>query len=250
MRQPNLLIIGAQKCGTTWLHYVLNNSRHLHGSKVKEINYWNKVRRGSFEEYCKNFEGGDGTETYFYESTPHYFRLPMRRLNIAREIRQGLGDIPLLLMLRDPVDRYLSAITHQMMKGRVDWQEEVTAIDERFSMVGLGRYAEIYRLYAGQFSTIHTFLYEDMAADKVAFIDDVMTRLGVENDISRRKLNVVLNSKHKKQRRDGHTRPLPRLAPAVADELREVYRENILGMQDILGRDLGHWLRPASERSE
>lgn len=247
MRQPNLLIIGAQKCGTTWLHHVLNKSKHLHGSKIKELNYWNKKSRGSFEDYCRNFEGGNGSETYFYESTPHYFRLPGRGLNIAETIRDHLGYIPLILMLRNPVDRYLSALTHHMMKGRIDWIEEVTAIDERFGMLSLGYYRQIYDEYSRKFPTIHTFLYDDMVADKVALVGNIMTCLGLENDINPRHLNVVLNSKAKKLQKMqiwGEGRPLPRLSPDVAQELRDLYREDVLGMQDVLHRDLGGWLKP------
>ncbi|MCS5601742.1 MAG: sulfotransferase [Paracoccus sp.] len=244
MRQPNLLIIGAQKCGTTWLHHVLNKSAHLYGSRKKELNYWNKKTRGDFNEYCRNFEGGTGKETYFYESTPHYFRLPRNGLNIARGIREGLGDIPLLLMLRNPVDRYLSCITHHMMMNRFDWTEEITEISDHLSALSLGYYRRIYDLYSAEFSTIHTLLYDDMVADKRAFVTDVMTRLGLRDDIANSHLNAVLNSKTKKHRRAGDLRPLPRLNPEVAQELRQIYRDDVLGMQDILHRDLGHWLRP------
>ena len=42
----------------------------------------------------------------------------------------------------------------------------------------------------------------------------------------------------------GEGRPLPRLSPDVAQELRDLYREDVLGMQDVLHRDLGGWLKP------
>lgn len=245
MRQPNLLIIGAQKCGTTWLHHVLNKSQYLHGSKIKELNYWNKKNRPPFEDYCLNFEGGTGDEIYFYESTPHYFRLPKRGLNVAELIRSNLGDIPLLLMLRNPVDRYLSAITHHMMKGRVDWAEEITEIDERFGMLALGFYLRIYESYTREFSKIHTFLFEDMVQDKSCLISRAMSSLGLENDISPQSLEIVVNSKsHKmsKIQKNGDKRQLPRLSASTSEKLYKCYRQDVLGMQELLQRDLSAWL--------
>lgn len=247
MRQPNLLIIGAQKCGTTWLHHVLKKSQHLHGSKIKELNYWNKKKRPCFEDYCQNFDGGAGSEIYFYESTPHYFRLPKRGFNIASIIRQNLGDIPLLLMLRNPVDRYLSAMTHHMMKGRVEWTEEVNEIDERFGMLALGFYRKIYDVYAKEFSTIHTFLFEDMVHDKSGLISRAMSSLGLENDISPEHLDIIVNSKAEKMNRiqkSGNVRPLPRLSEATLEKLYKRYRPDALGMQELLQRDLSAWLDP------
>lgn len=249
MMQPNLLIIGAQKCGTTWLHHVLKNSRHLHGSKIKELNYWNKRKRTRFEDYCCNFEGGSGSETYFYESTPHYFRLPKRDFNIAEIIRESLGDIPLLLMLRNPVDRYLSATTHHMMQGRIEWTEEIAEIDERFGLLALGFYRRIYDVYAREFSAIHTFLFEDMIRDKSRLVSRVMSSLGLENDIGPEDLDIVVNSKARKMARiqkSGVARPMPRLSASVLEKLHKLYRDDILGMQELLQRDLNAWLDPST----
>jgi len=40
-RYPSFLIIGAQKSGTSALHYYLNQHPKLKGSKPKEIHYFN-----------------------------------------------------------------------------------------------------------------------------------------------------------------------------------------------------------------
>lgn len=88
-------------------------------------------------------------------------------------------------MLRNPVDRYLSCRTHHMMMGRIAWTEEITEIDDRLSTLSLGYYRRIYDLYAQEFSTIHTLLYDDLVADKRSFVAGVMARLGLRNDIPR-----------------------------------------------------------------
>jgi hypothetical protein len=115
---PNLLIIGAQKCGTTWLHRALNKSEHFWGSTPKELNFFNRAGN-DLAAYEKHFEDAPESAIFRYESTPHYFRLPKGKIDISGRIRETLGDIPLILLLRNPVDRYLSAYTHHMMKSRL-----------------------------------------------------------------------------------------------------------------------------------
>lgn len=244
MRPPNLLIIGAQKSGTTWLHHALNKSKYLSGSRIKEINYWNKRRLGSFEGYCQNFQFRSGEEIYFYESTPHYFRMPKNNFNIAARIRQKLGDIPLILMLRNPVDRYLSALTHHMMKGRIGWLGEVTEINDCLGLISLGFYHQIYEVFANEFTSIHTFLYDDLVADKVALLNKIMSQLDLKNDIKSKHLDFIVNSKAEKIHSIENMPSLPYLSHAVKDELRSIYHKEVLGMQGVLKRDLTHWLEP------
>src|SRR5690554_2031360 len=68
--QPNLLIVGAQKCGTTWLHQALDKSDYFQGSRPKELNFWNRRKGANFDEYRSHFRRGKSVTCYWYESTP------------------------------------------------------------------------------------------------------------------------------------------------------------------------------------
>ena len=72
---PDFMIIGAQKSGTSTLHFLLGQHPALVGSKPKEIHYFDQLpeERKSLEWYKSHF-----TRLYFerrklfFESTPSY----------------------------------------------------------------------------------------------------------------------------------------------------------------------------------
>ncbi|SNR25838.1 hypothetical protein EYF88_00865 [Paracoccus sediminis] len=242
-KKPNLLIIGAQKCGTTWLHYALNKSRHFSGSTPKEVNYWNQRTLGSFEGYLGHFPDTDDA-TYWYESTPHYFRPPSRGMDIAARIRSGLGDIPLILLVRNPVERYLSCYTHHMLQGRLPTTTIIETVSNDLMMVELGRYFHILQHFDSHFSDINIYPYDDIAAEPENLVSRIMKDLRLESDLTAGNLNFSVNTKEKNASRHSYDVTLPRLSPAVQAELGSIYRDDVLGLQDRMNRDLSHWLTP------
>jgi hypothetical protein len=105
---PNLLIIGAAKCGTTSLHHYLDQhpdvSMASRGPGSKEMRYfddpdWEEKR----DWYESHFDGapvrGESTPRYTY--FPHVTGVPER-------IHALVPDAKLIYLVRDPVDRIVS----------------------------------------------------------------------------------------------------------------------------------------------
>ena len=72
---PDFMIIGAQKSGTSTLHFLLSQHPDLTGSKPKEIHYFDKLpeERKSLEWYKKHFSKSVFEKRrLFFESTPNY----------------------------------------------------------------------------------------------------------------------------------------------------------------------------------
>lgn len=235
-----MLIIGAQKCGTTWLHRALSKSERFWGSEKKELMFWNHPSR-DFSSYEKHFADASADAVYRFESTPTYFRLPGNSHDIAKEIRDGLGDIPLILMLRDPRARYLSAYTHHIMRGRLDETPVITELRDDSGMLSLGLYASILRHYKQYFSTINVHLYDDLQSDPFKLISDIFTELSVDLDLEPGDLQFKSNDKKQNQKRF-KLQELPKLSPETFKELTEFYRDEIKETQQLIGRDLSHWL--------
>jgi hypothetical protein len=106
--KPDFLIIGAQKSGTSTLHYWLNQHPELHGSKPKEIHYFDKkINYGySLKWYEDHFKTVNLLKSKLYfESTPGYFYYE----SIAKQLAGLYPQIKLILVLRDPVERAFSA---------------------------------------------------------------------------------------------------------------------------------------------
>lgn len=242
---PNMLIIGAQKCGTTWLHQALNKSEHFWGSSPKELNYFNRMRF-DLQSYAENFKDAPESARYWYESTPHYFRLPKNKLEISSRIRDTLGDIPLILLLRNPVDRYLSAYTHHMMKSRLPVVETITEVTDDFNLLSFGDYHTILKHYKEQFSTINIYLHDEIVENPHAVVKKIFADLDVECDLTPEDLDFRTNDKVKKLKRLEKTNQelsvLPELSAEVRQELKDHFRESVTKLQSEYGLNVGRWL--------
>ncbi len=105
--KPDFIVIGAQKCGTSSLHYYLKQHPSLVGSSPKEIHYFDKKVElpYSLKRYEKHFTHLFPKNKLFYESTPKY----IFEKNVAKKISECYPDIKLILVLRNPVQRAYSA---------------------------------------------------------------------------------------------------------------------------------------------
>ena len=124
MRLPDFLIIGAQKSGTTWLADQLS----LHPGifmAPDEIHYFDKAQNYSrgVSWYAKHFEDAAPGQLVA-EKTPDYLwangdgaegHLP----DVHLKLYQALPGARLIVVLRNPVERALSALTHLVRTRRI-----------------------------------------------------------------------------------------------------------------------------------
>lgn len=247
MPKPNLIIAGCQKCGTTWLHSSLKMSADVFGSEVKELNFFN---RPSFAdravEYLSNFPDAPGAR-YYMESTPHYFQRPAGSVDVAANIREFTDDPKIIVLFRNPVERYQSAYIHHIMQGRLPYTEVIEEFTDEQKLLRLGSYADILPHWQSIFPDLGIFFYDDLVADRLSFFGMVMTYLGLDNGTTYEQLDFRTNDKNLKRKKFGSDWPvMPRISETLRGKLIEHYRDNILHLQDLTGRDLAHWLEPAS----
>lgn len=240
MRRPNLLVVGCQKAGTTWLHHALSKSRHFASSTPKELNFFIKPEaERDWAEYLTHFPDRPDAP-FVMESTPGYFQLPVDGHDTAASIRKFLGNPKLIVIFRNPVDRYESAYIHHLDKGRVPYVKTITTLSNHFQMLELGHYGSILKHWKSVFPDLGVFFYDDLEADNLRFVGSVMKFLGVENDLDRAAINFRRNNRERKTRTMAVP---PELDLATRAALRDYYREEILLLQELTGRDLSHWLQ-------
>lgn len=124
MRLPDFLIIGAQKSGTTWLADQLSLHPRVFMAP-DEIHYFDKAQnfaRG-LDWYSKHFESAAPGQLVA-EKTPDYLwangdgaegHLP----DVHLKLYQTLPAARLIVVLRNPVERALSALTHLVRTRRI-----------------------------------------------------------------------------------------------------------------------------------
>jgi hypothetical protein len=120
---PGFLIVGAERCGTTSMFYVLRQHPAVFGSTVprKEVRFFDHKYNRGLTWYKSHFPliprarlaaRGAGKPSAF-EGSPNYMFHPLAPGRIHRD----LPDVKLLVMIRDPVERAYSAHAHQVGFG-------------------------------------------------------------------------------------------------------------------------------------
>ena len=124
MRLPDFLIIGAQKSGTTWLADQLSFHPGIF-MVPDEIHYFDKAQnfcRG-LQWYSHHFENAGPTQLAG-EKTPDYLwangdGTEGHLADVHQKLYQTLPAARLIVVLRNPVERALSALTHLVRTRRI-----------------------------------------------------------------------------------------------------------------------------------
>lgn len=249
---PNLLIAGAQKSGTTWLHQMLGHHRDVFMTRKKEIGFFsNPAHHGdaaALAAYEQHFAGA-GDARWRGESTPHYFwhrgdrtwSPPVRSIEPADFVAEVLGDSleRVLILLRDPVSRAVSAYHHNNARGRVRAGQGIFDCPPAMGLVDLGLYSVHWEHWATTLGedrlTVH--LYDDLAARPQEFLGTVMTQLGLSATPE------VMEAA--RPDRTVHGRKAPRVAPTLPaadlDRLLEISEPEIAWVERHTGRSLPAW---------
>lgn len=249
MVKPNLLIVGCQKSGTTWLHQALALSPQIFASNPKELNFFNhRDIDDGFVNYLEHFPEQSSSVKYYMESTPHYFQLPNSRIDIAQNIISYLGSPKIIVIFRNPVDRYESAYIHHMMMGRIPYTEIITSFDKSHKMLQLGHYARILRHWQSVFPDIKVEFYDRLHQDRTGLIEDIMSFLELKNDIDPDRLDFRTNDKSIKiSKMSADWTAIPKLGKDLRLKLIKYYKPHVRELSALFQNKLDHWLTVKEE---
>jgi hypothetical protein len=122
---PGLVIVGAQRCGTTTLYSALSEHPALLHAARKEVHYFDLAYERGLAWYRAHFplmararwiERTTGISPIAFEASPYYMFHPLACERIARD----LPGVKLLVLIRDPVERAHSAYAHEVALGYDD----------------------------------------------------------------------------------------------------------------------------------
>ena len=268
-------MIGAQKCGTTWLAEVLRHHPGIYVAAEKEVHYyddWTRHARG-LDWYLAHFaDAGDAIAVG--EATPNYLwtaATPLERelhhvsTDIPAKIHADFPDLRLIVCLRDPVERAVSAYFHSIHARYVSPRADILDVAHTFGIESAGRYAQSLQDWFAVWprDRFHVLVYEEdiRTIAKRATLDRVCHFLGVPPLPDGTDVEGVYNA------RPGHlflrmhhrlplvARGMRRLHPRLGTvdwfpievsedaraELRRRLRPDVLELEELLGRDLGIW---------
>ena len=149
--RPDFLLIGAQKCATTWLHRQVAQHPDVFMAPAKDTAwfFWERTRGQS--EYWEQFRQakaaaiGETSAAYFWTRTgsPWDNHPDGCERDIAARIVHELGhDCRYIVTLRDPVDRALSAYLHHLRTGDLATDDPIEECLGEHGIVDIGLYAQ------------------------------------------------------------------------------------------------------------
>jgi len=147
---PDIVIVGAQKGGTTSLYRYLCQHPNISGALTKEVHYFDNNYDRHPLWYRSNFEVSG--EEVVLEATPKYLfhEVTLWRMSVL------LPDITVIALLREPVSRAYSHYRH-VRRGMGKWgtdhrsfpeavRSDIQAVNEK-GVLGGNSYKDIYHSY-------------------------------------------------------------------------------------------------------
>ncbi len=216
VKLPNFLIVGAAKSGTTSIYNYLKQHPDIYLPENKEPRFFvssefknmnpndplfkhaSKVITFTLDDYLGLFldvkdENAIGEASvqylYFYDTA-----IP--------EIRKHLGDVRIVIILRNPVDRAFSAHAH-LVRDKLESMsfEKCLKIEEQRIRTkwfplhfykDLGFYYKQVKAYLENFSRVRVYLYDELKSDSSIVVRDIYGFLGVDPSF----VSANMNSKY------------------------------------------------------
>ncbi len=246
---PNLVIIGAMKCGTTSLHHYLDQHPDVAMSRPKELNFFfgpadapgtataeqrpdwaqGNWHRGPFW-YAAHF---DPAATVRGEASPGY--TSPSHPQVAGRMAAVIPAAHLVYVVRDPVSRAVSQYWHHRREGSEQRDPADALLDPGSQYVARGRYAERLApfLADGIFTGRVTIVaQEELRRDRRTTLRGLFGILGVDDDFWSPAMD---------EHRNASPQPSPQLDDGLRERLREAFADDAERLRGIAGRDFPGW---------
>lgn len=259
MKLPNLIVAGAQKSGTTWLYAALREHSDIFMSDSKELNFFNRLANYNNEEaldtYLENFDFTGGHK-YVGEATPHYMWIrqnfkpydPSADPRTAAEfIKRVTPDAKIIMVLRNPVTRAVSAFHHHFALGRLTGDSKIDEANEKLGILDIGHYERHVSYWREIFGdNLLVYLYDDLKSDGTQFLSSIFTDLGVEDTsnaigpvLAARKINAKQKILSRNEEKKSEKFPL--VTNNQIGAMVNLFESDISFIESILGRNLSEW---------
>lgn len=240
----HLLVVGAQRCGTTYLASLLDEHPQITLARPAspEPKYFldeRSVDRGA-EEYRARFFAHATDEQVLADKSTSY----LEHAAAAERAAAVLGEADILVLLRDPVPRAVSHWRFSTQHGLEDrplavalreslaearpWDPAASSVSP-YAYAERGRYADYLGPWHSAFpGRVHVLFTEELAGSRPA-VASLYRTLGVDAGFVPSGLDAVVNAS---------TAPSGGLDPGLERRLRDYFADADRRLRDLLGREV------------
>jgi hypothetical protein len=197
---PNVVVLGAQKCGTSTLHYYLRFHPDVSASTPKELDFFIAERnwplgvdwyRGQFDPAAKaRLESSPNYTTY-----PHFQGVPDR-------MHELLPDARLIYLVRDPIARIEAHWVHNYAKRRERGTILETILHPSTTYVMRSRYFMQLEQFLRHYDASRILVLEqdDLRHRRMETLRQVFDFIEIEPTFDHRSFQAVRHRTEKKRR--------------------------------------------------
>jgi len=250
----HLLVVGAQRCGTTYLASVLDAHPQVTMARPPRPEpkafLSDDVLALGADGYRSTWFAHATTELVLGEKSTSYIEVPQAA---ARALEVLGPDTHVVAMLRDPVARAVSNWRFSTENGlerrplaqalrdnlaaAAPWDGHTTSVSP-FAYLERGRYAEHLEAWWTAFpATTHVLLLQDVL-DHPEPVDRLLAGLGVDPDLAPARREAPLNESHQ---------PVDDLPDDLLEQLHDYFADCNRSLSRRLGRRLPWWPDPYQE---
>jgi hypothetical protein len=245
---PNLVVIGAMKCGTTSLHHYLDLHPDIAMSPAKELNFFfgDDPDGEPGEAEGRSWHSGNwhrGVEWYAAqfdacvpirgEASPGY--TSPAHPEVADRMAAVIPDARLVYAVRDPIGRAVSHYLHHRREGSETRDMERALLDEGSQYIARSRYwVRLTPFLESGVSppSISIVAQEDLHLDQRA----TMRRLFTDLQVSSRFWSPAMV-----ERRNTSCDAIPTLDPPLRGRLVQALADDAEALREFAGRDFPGW---------
>lgn len=179
--RPNFLYIGPPKAASTWVYEMLKNHPQVFMSPAKELHYFDIYYHLGERWYLKHFKNAGARYTVVGEVSHDY----LYSVDACRRIQRDLGNIKLMVCLREPVERAFSEYLYMVRQGYLRCSFE-KAIEERPEIIEHGKYAKYLRPYLDLFGkdNLIIMLFDDLKFSADGYWRQLCDALSIDPTVS------------------------------------------------------------------
>ena len=251
---PNFLIIGAQRCAARWLRYNLDQHPDVYAPPSFDApdgpGFFHDpdcLDRFGVKQYRTRFGAWDG-EPVVGECCPSYLVWPgwgNDAFGLPSRIGMAMPDVRLIAVVRDPIERMLSSVQHHIRRGRlpadVDLFTELVEVGpdvKELDLLNGSIYCATLKVFEQRLpGQLLVLFYDDIRDRPQVAYEAALRHIGASTDFVPDDLDRVLFANG----------PMPegRPAPDLTLEQRQTiyfwFRQDVLDLAEMTGRDLSAW---------
>lgn len=186
-----IVVIGGMKCGTSTLYHMFKEVDEVCLSKFKEPSFFTKRSKNGIDWYQNQFLPTEKTK-YLMDVSPSYSKVHLFP-NCAKMIHDYDSDTKIIYIVRDPIERIISNIYHDLLRGRLTRSQIQSSLASDENYIKTSAYLSQITPYVELFGDENILIlqFEEFKSDMTAFNKKIANFLGLDFKVDKVKAQNV-----------------------------------------------------------